>query len=225
MAPFGQPGLDHVPISKAVQASAALPGLFPPVEIDGRVYVDGALKKTRHASVLRDEDVDLLFCLNPLVPFNSSESPQPRLLSSGEARIPKLVDGGLPVVLSQTFRTMIHSRLELGMKGYERSHPNTTIVLFEPDQRDPEMFLANTFSYSQRRVLAEHAYQQTRRMLRSRRGTLAKQLAPHGLHIADAALDDPARTLVSRRPPRSRGVWALQRLEGVLNDLESALAQ
>ncbi|MGB0128366.1 MAG: patatin-like phospholipase family protein, partial [Rhodocyclaceae bacterium] len=29
---FGAPGWDHVPISTAVQASAALPGLFPPVE-------------------------------------------------------------------------------------------------------------------------------------------------------------------------------------------------
>ncbi len=33
------------------------------------------------------------------------------------------------------------------------------------------MFLAATFSHGQRRRLAEHAYQQTRRMLRSRRGT------------------------------------------------------
>jgi len=223
-APFGQPGLDHVPISKAVQASAALPGLFPPVEIDGRYYVDGALKKTLHASVLLEEDVDLLICLNPLVPFNSSASPQHRVLSSGEERIPKLVDGGLPVVLSQTFRTMIHSRLELGMRGYERSHPKTTIVLFEPDQRDPEMFLANTFSYSQRRALAEHAYQQTRQMLRSRRSVLSAQLAPHGVRIDDAVLDDQRRTLVSRREPRMRGARALRRLEGVLNDLEHALA-
>ena len=44
-APFGQPGWDHVPISKAVQASSALPGLFPPVEIDDQYFVDGALKK------------------------------------------------------------------------------------------------------------------------------------------------------------------------------------
>jgi NTE family protein len=223
-APFGQPGFDHVPISKAVQASAALPGLFPPVEIGGRYYVDGALKKTLHASVLLEEDVDLLICLNPLVPFNSSASPLHRVLSSGEERIPKLVDGGLPVVLSQTFRTMIHSRLELGMRGYERSHPHTTIVLFEPDQRDPEMFLANTFSYSQRRALAEHAYQQTRQMLRSRRGALSAQLARHGVRIDDAVLDDPRRTLVSRRAPRTRIAWALKRLEGVLNDLEQAVA-
>lgn len=33
---FGGPGWDHVPISRAVQASAALPGLFPPVNIGGR---------------------------------------------------------------------------------------------------------------------------------------------------------------------------------------------
>src|SRR5206468_10333919 len=42
-APFGRPGWDHVPISRAVQASSALPGLFPPVEIDDRYFVDGAL--------------------------------------------------------------------------------------------------------------------------------------------------------------------------------------
>ena len=125
-----------MPISRAVQASSALPGLFPPVEIDGRFYVDGALKKTLHASVLLDEGLDLLLCLNPLVPFDATHAPRHRVLSSGEPRIPRLVDGGLPVVLSQTFRTLIHSRLELGMKGYERSHPDTDILLFEPDQRD-----------------------------------------------------------------------------------------
>ena len=173
-APFGQPGWDHVPISQAAAASAALPGLFPPVAIDGRWYVDGALKKTLHASVLLDMGLDLLFCLNPLVPFDATHAQRHRVLSSGDARIPQLVDGGLPVVLSQTFRSLIHSRLELGMKGYEGSHPRTDIELFEPDHRDPEMFLANTFGYAQRRALAEHAYQRTRADLRSRRSTLAR---------------------------------------------------
>ncbi|TXT37934.1 MAG: patatin [Comamonadaceae bacterium] len=62
---FGRPGWDHVPISKAVQASAALPGLFPPVEIDGQHFVDGALIKTMHASIALDDGVDLMLCLNP----------------------------------------------------------------------------------------------------------------------------------------------------------------
>ena len=224
-APFGLPGLDHIPISVAVQASSALPGLFPPVEIEGRHYVDGALKKTLHASVLLDEGLDLLICLNPLVSFDASAAPRHRVMAGGDPRIPRLVDGGLPVVLSQTFRTLIHSRLELGMKGYERSHPDTTILLFEPDQRDPEMFLANTFSYSQRRVLAEHAYQRTRQMLRSRRGTLARQLAPHGVQIDDAVLDDTRRRLLNTGRPVGRDASrALRRLEAVLDDLDATLA-
>jgi predicted acylesterase/phospholipase RssA len=225
-APFGQPGWDHVPISVAAAASAALPGLFPPVRINGRWYVDGALKKTLHASVLLDMGLDLLFCLNPLVPFDASHSQRHRVLSSGDPSIPQLVVGGLPVVLSQTFRSLIHSRLELGMKGYEGSHPNTDIELFEPDHRDPEMFLANTFGYAQRRALAEHAYQRTRADLRSRRSTLALTLARHGITLNNAVLDDTHRTLVGRRRHlRTRSARALQRLDEVLNDLDAALAE
>jgi predicted acylesterase/phospholipase RssA len=223
-APFGQPGWDHVPISEAVAASAALPGLFPPVPINGRWYVDGALKKTLHASVLLDMGLDLVLCLNPMVPFDASHPHRHRVLGGAEQRIPRLVDGGLPVVLSQTFRSLIHSRLELGMKGYEVSHPGTDIVLFEPDQRDPEMFLANIFGYSQRRLVAEHAYQHTRADLRSRRSVLGATLARHGLTLDDAALDDHRRTLL-KRPLRtgSRAARALRRLDEVLNDLDRAL--
>jgi predicted acylesterase/phospholipase RssA len=225
-APFGQPGWDEVPISRAVQASAALPGLFPPVRIGEHFYVDGALKKTLHARVLLDEGMDLVLCLNPLVPFNAKQSREHRVLTGADERIPRLVEGGLPVVLSQTFRSLIHSRLELGMTGYDRSHPHVDIVLFEPDQRDPEMFLANTFSVSQRRKLAEHAYQRTREMLRSRRTLLRQQLGRHGVTLNDAVLDDHDRRLVSkRRPPRLRIARAVKRLEEVLNDLEQALPE
>ena len=66
---FGDAGWDSVPISRAVQASAALPGLYPPVEIRGRHFVDGALRRTMHASVVLERDVDLMLGINPLVPF------------------------------------------------------------------------------------------------------------------------------------------------------------
>lgn len=232
-APFGQPGLDHVPISEAVAASAALPGLFPPVPINGRWYVDGALKKTLHASLLLEQGLDLVLCLNPLVPFDASHSLRHRVGQGGQAPIPKLVQGGLPVVLSQTFRSLIHSRLELGMKGYAQSHPHTDILLFEPDHRDPALFLANTFAYSQRRALAEHAYQRTRALLRSQRSSLGDTLARHGLRLNDAVLDADRRLLaLSRRSDRrraraeqrpARAVAALQRLDEVLDDLERRL--
>jgi predicted acylesterase/phospholipase RssA len=217
-APFGRPGWDHVPISRAIQASAALPGLFPPVLIDGRHYVDGALKKTLHASVALDEGVDLLLCVNPLVPYHASPE------ATHEGRIPALVEGGLPVVMSQTFRSMIHSRLELGFKQYERAYPHTDIVLLEPDQRDAELFFANTFSYRQRREMAEHAYQQTRALLKLRAGRLAPQLARHGIAIDHAALADPQRRLIDTRiQPADSAVAA--RLHRVLDELQRRLPQ
>ena len=219
--PFGLPGLDDVPISLAVQASAALPGLYAPVMVNGRTCVDGALKKTLHATVLLDAGLDLLICLNPLVPFDATQPPRHKVLGSGEARIPRLVDGGLPVVLSQTFRSLIHSRLELGMKGYADAYPDTEIVLFEPEHRDAQMFLANSFSLSTRRLLAEHAYQRTRELLRSRRSHLRERLERHGVAVCDAVLDDPSRHLLGiRRPPGNRAGRALKRLDEMLCDLE-----
>ncbi len=226
-APFGQRGWDHVPISQAVAASAALPGLFPPVPINGRWYVDGALKKTLHARVLLDMDLDLVLCLNPLVPFDASHAHRHKVLGGAEAAIPRLVQGGLPVVLSQTFRTLIHSRLELGMKGYQSSHPKVDLLLLEPDHRDGALFLANTFAYGQRRALAEHDYQRTRADLRSRRGVLSAMLHKHGLTLDDSVLDDPTRRLLHqrRRPlPATRAAQALRRLDEVLDDLQQSLA-
>ncbi len=227
-APFGQPGWDHVPISRAVQATAALPGLFPPVEIDEHCYVDGALKKTMHASVALEDGADLLLCLNPLVPFNALEpraGTMQRGLPAEQRAIPRIADGGLPAVLSQTFRSMIHSRMELGMKQYERTYPQADILLFEPDPRDPQLYLANTFSYRQRRELAEHAYQETRRLLRSRRSTLAPTLARHGITLDEAVLDDPRRHLVAPAPERGRFGQALATLHEVADDLGHALRQ
>lgn len=221
--PFGRPGWDHVPISKAVQASSALPGLFPPVEIDDSYYVDGALRKTMHASVPLDEGVDLLLCLNPLVPFDATAPQVAKVMRRGLAtdkqHIPRIVDGGLPAVLSQTFRSMIHSRLELGMKHYERSYPDTDIILIEPDHRDPELYLANVFSYAQRRHLAEHAYQQTRQMLRSHQTGLAAKLWRHGITLHHAALDDPKRHLSAPAKAPTQLGRSIDRLQEIMDDL------
>lgn len=227
-APFGRPGWDHIPISQAVQASSALPGLFPPVEIDDQYFVDGALKKTMHASVALEDGVDLMICLNPLVPFDATAPQVAKVMQKGlspeKRRIPRIVDGGLPAVLSQTFRSMIHSRMELGMKQYERTYPNTDIILIEPDHRDPELYLANTFSYAQRRHLAEHAYQQTRQMLRSRKTGLSTKLGRHGISLNHAVLDDPKRHLSAPPKAHTRLGRAIATLQEVLDDIGDAVA-
>ena len=228
---FGGPGVDHVPISRAVQASSALPGLFPPAEIDGHYFVDGALRKTLHASVALAHGVDLLICVNPLVPYYARRH---SLGAGGRRRrdheLEKLVEGGLPVVLAQTYRAIIHSRLDAGMERYKTAYPDTDIVLFEPNRSDADMFFTNLFSYSGRHRLCEHAYQKMRRELWERRHELAPRLARHGIGIDVAALRDEKRTLVRglRRPRPYRIDSAARRtarsLAHTLDDLQRWLA-
>lgn len=218
---FGASGHDHVPISRAVEASAALPGLFPPVEIDGRFYVDGALKRTLHASVALEQGVKLLLCINPLVPYDSR-------IPVADAHAPRrLVDGGLPVVLAQTLRAIVYSRMQVGMQRYKREFRDADVVLFEPNRHDAEMFFTNMFSYASRRRLAEHAYQKTRKELFARRHALAPVLARHGVGIRLDALTDPDRHLVRgvrRRRQLVRGTEITGRLVDALDDLERWLA-
>ena len=219
---FGSAGHDDVPISKAVQASTALPGLYPPVQIGDRHFVDGGLKRTLHASAALDEGVDLLFCVNPIVPYDASLAP-----SGTDKRHDSLVDGGLPVILSQTFRALIHSRMKVGMAKYETSYVDRDVVLFEPDSGDSKMFFTNVFSYSNREMVCQHAYRTTRRDLWLRRRRLAPILKRHGVTINEAILQDGDRhftSALSRRPdPMRLGNYkneVTNRLDRVLDRLE-----
>jgi predicted acylesterase/phospholipase RssA len=217
---FGSPGWDHVPISTAVQASAALPGLFPPVEIGGRYYVDGALKKTLHASVALRQGAELVLCVNPLVPFDYDLAAR-----RGHPGKHRLVEGGLPLVLSQTFRAIIYSRMQVGMGKYASEFKNADVVLFEPNRDDADMFFTNVFSYRSRRRLAEHAYQKTRSELYRRRHELGPILARHGIRIRLDVLKDTHRRLIGGavpmpHPVRGAVLDAADRLDRCLDDLD-----
>jgi NTE family protein len=127
--------------------------------------------------------------------------------------------------MSQTFRSLIHSRLALGFKHYERLYPDTDILLIEPDPHDAALFFANTFSYRQRREMAEHVYQHTLQLLRRQRVGLRARLAPHGISLRDAVLDDPQRHLLLPARPRHRLGRALQRLQDTVDELQHTLRQ
>jgi predicted acylesterase/phospholipase RssA len=215
---FGEPGFDHVPISKAIQASCALPGVYPPVDIDGRSYVDGVLLKTLHASVALSAGVDLLICINPIVPVDTS-----RAISAGAMRRGKLVHRGLPTVLSQTLRTLVRSRLAAGLASYAPRYPDRDVVLIEPPRDDYRMFFTNTFSFRGRKTVCEHAYRATRRFLREHRAELDPVLRRHGIRLRDEVLDGEPGELwrqgAATGPLRGEEVSA--RLEGALTRVEA----
>jgi hypothetical protein len=220
---FGSPGWDDVPIARAVQASAALPGLFPPVEIRGRHFVDGVLTKTLHASAALRAGADLVLCINPLVPFNADLAEH----RTHRKRISP-AERGLPSILSQSLRSLINSRMQVGMGRYGKEFPDADIVLFEPSRGDTEMFFTNIFSYGGRRRLSEHAYRMTRAELRRRAEELNPILARHGIQLDQSILADRTRRLdrsmgrSGRWHAKSPGQVALE-LGQVLDDLDAFL--
>lgn len=216
---FGRPGHDHVPISRAVQASAALPGLFPPVAIDGRWFVDGALRKTMHASEALEEGARLVLCVNPIVPYDSRLA-----IRKGGTAGTRLVEGGLPAVLSQTFRAVIHSRMAVGLAKYRDQYRGSDVLLFEPEPDDHEIFFTNLFSYAARQGVCQHAYATTRADLVRRAPVLEPLLARHGIGMRWDVLEDEGRRLpAATSRPRGAGARAAGELEAALQGLERVL--
>jgi len=214
-ARFGAPPLDHVPISLAIRASTALPGLYPPVDIEGHTYVDGALLRTMHASVALEKGASLVICVNPLVAFDG--------YASGH-RSTDLARFGLPHVLNQTFRALISSRMQVGVAAYRGRFPRSDMLLFQPDRSDEEMFFVNVFKYSDRRRLVEHSYQRTRRDLARHARQLAPLLARHGLRLRPAVLADGTRTFRGAVHERQRRFGLMTgRLAASLDELEALL--
>ncbi len=213
---FGRTGWEDVPISRAVQASTALPGLYAPVKIAGRYCVDGVLLKTVHASIALESGVKLLFCINPIVPVDTTHA-----VERGELNPGTLVHAGLPTVLSQTYRTLVHSRMEVGMERYAMHYPEADVILFEPPRDELSMFFGSIFSFGSRREVCELGFEATRRDLLARRRTLGPILARHGIRLDVDALKDRHRNPWNGMTmPEVAAHSPFRRLEKVLRQIE-----
>jgi len=218
---FGGKGFDDIPISRAVQASAALPGMYPPVKIGDRYFVDGALRRTMHASIALDEGADLVLGINPLVPYDSSSN-------ETDLTIPvrKLIQGGLPMILSQTFRAMIQSRMNVALEKYTRTHPGADIMLVQPHRGDEAIFFTNIFSFASRQALCDHAYRRTRANLLQNAQQIESCLNRHGMSLNLARLEDPDRSLLeSLNDSWFASTQTARSLSQTLDDLEWALSR
>ncbi len=216
---FGGEGWDDVPLSQAIQASAALPGLYPPVEVRGRHFVDGALRRTMHASVVLERGVDLMLGVNPLVAFNTGIDAGVAPTSPG-----RLAAGGLPAVLSQTFRTLLQSRMQIGLVKHQQQFPDIDQLIFEPNAQDAELFFTNAFSFANRQRIAEIGYRNVMADLRNRGESLAPVLAAHGLRIRDNVAGDVRRSILDGLKPRPRKTETTARLHRALDDADALIA-
>ena len=204
---FGPGHEPRVPVSKAVQASTALPGLYRPVRIDGRDYVDGAVKKTAHINLAIESGADLVICVNPIVPVDNRSGALGAHLSSK----------GVTYVLDQVLRIALHGRMQYGLERYQAEHPEVDILLLEPTRDDLRMFSYNIMQYSARKVVAAHGYESTLQSFQLHEDAYRRLLRRHGL-----TLRDPGR--LPHRPAVSPyGSHVARSLSGSLDLLSSAL--
>lgn len=193
---FGERGRRDVPISVAVQASTALPGLYRPVRIDGRDFVDGGVKKTAHINLAIQNGADLVICINPIVPILNDTRRGPL---QGH-----LANRGISYVLDQVLRIMLHGRMEYGLERYGHEHPEVDILLIEPTRDDMRMFSYNIMRYSARRVVARYGYRSALASFRGHHAKYKALLARHGIRLRDPfTLSDtpdrhPFQSLVGR---------------------------
>lgn len=177
---FG-PTNDHgLAISQAVQASSALPGFFRPARINGVDYVDGGVHRTANIDVAIDQGADLVICYNPFRPY---VRPHPR----GSERASHLADRGFRTVINQVFRTMLHTRLSMGLRAYlHHDRFRGDIVVIEAREEDEQFFDLNPMAFWKRSDAIRHGYESVRKTLRDHAEILGPLFEPYGLHLRPA---------------------------------------
>ncbi|TCS41990.1 patatin-like phospholipase family protein [Reinekea marinisedimentorum] len=216
---FGQHGWDDVPISVAVQASTAVPGLYLPVKIHDRYFVDGVLYKTVHASAAIDAGADLVICINPVVPYENNNFDDTR------AEQTSIKNEGSIGIISQALRALVHSRSTTGFRQYDSDYPDKDILLFEPSPTDAEWFFTNEFSFKNRSSLVEKAYKATLQDLAGRREALNEVLAGYRLEITEESLVPNNREILECRKRRRKLSPHMLQLRKSLNKLEQQLEE
>ncbi len=150
---FGHDTDTSCTISEAVQASTAIPGFYKPAKIRGQEYVDGGVRRTANISQATDRGAQLVFVYNPFRPFVNYHTDQ--LLNNKAS----LSDMGIGTVINQAFRTMLHTRLMLGIEKLKLDQSfHGDVVLLEPSETDIKFFNTNPMNFWQRAESALHGY-------------------------------------------------------------------
>jgi predicted acylesterase/phospholipase RssA len=193
---FGADENCEVTISQAVQASSALPLFYRPARINGIDYIDGGVRHTANIDVAIEKGADLIICYNPFRPFlNRIDAEDGEAAYFADGRY--LSDRGLFVIVNQVFRTLLHSRLKLGIQRYLADDRfQGDIVLLEPRERESEFFAMNPLAFWKRAKAIEHGFESVRMTVEQNFDQLEAVFSQYGL--------DMDRETARRRAERAR---------------------
>ncbi len=167
---FGSEGYDHVPISKAVQASLSVNPAFSSVPIDGRYYEDGAITRTSNFVEAIHRDATLIFTMDPFVPYIS------KLPGVAHRR-------GVLYNIDQDIRTISFTRFERARDSTLRKNPEVSSYTFLPSNTLRRLLSTNPMDHRPYLEIWRGAYlsalQRIDQLCHRLRGDLAQQ----GMHL------------------------------------------
>ena len=138
---FGRDDAPPAELSEAVAASCAVPGIYRPVRIGGRTYVDGGAWSPSNLDCVVRAELDAVICLNPL-----STRPE-ELARAGRG----VVRGGM--------RRAVGKRL--GWEARRLREAGVQVVLHQPVAEDLAVMGGNMMSTARRHLVLETAQRTT----------------------------------------------------------------
>jgi NTE family protein len=134
---FGRKGSPEAHLWQAVEASCAIPGLYRPVPIGGRLYVDGGVWSPSNLDLLAKADVDTVVALNPM----SSLAP------------------GLPTTILERIerRVRASSGRRLGREARRLRARGVRVLLVQPESEDLDAMGVNLMDPTRRADVLETA--------------------------------------------------------------------
>jgi len=150
---FGRDDAPTADLSQAVAASCAVPGVYRPVRINDRMYVDGGAWSASNLDCVARAELDLVICLNPLSTLPS------QLALAGRG----VVRGGM--------RRTVGRRL--GWEAKRLRELGTKVVLVQPVAEDLAFMGGNMMSTKRRHLVLATAARTVRGQLAEVREALA----------------------------------------------------
>jgi predicted acylesterase/phospholipase RssA len=180
---FGEPGLDDVPISRAIQASLSINPAFGSTKIGDRFFVDGAVTRTSNFTEAIRKGADLILVLDPLVPY----------VSKGAAGFASR--RGLLYNADQDIRTASFTRFETARHWIMRQRPDVSLYAFLPANRLRKILSVNPMDHRPYLPIWRGAYLSTFQRLHVLRHRMCGDLAAHGLTLDTAKAEAVAARL------------------------------
>jgi len=143
---FGREDAPECDLADAVAASCSIPGFYAPVTIAGRPYVDGGMYSTSNLDVLRDEELDLVICLNPTSSLHPPRAWNP-------------LDRAAQLVRDASGRRLGNETKKLRSRGIE-------VLLIQPTDVDRKVMGINLMSTRRRHETIETAIETVGEQLR-----------------------------------------------------------